>query len=210
MFLKICGITRLSDAEHAVSQGATALGFVFWPRSPRAVSVEQAARIIAALPAKVVKVGVFVNEDLDAVRRMVAAAGIGLVQLHGDEPPDYAAALQTPVLRSVTIERFETARRAWPEGTTFLLDAADAVRRGGTGVRVDWGRAAGAARVSRVVLAGGLTPANVGDAIAAVRPLGVDVSSGVEEAPGVKDVGKMTSFLTSARQALAVSVAEQR
>jgi len=213
MFLKICGITRLSDAEHAVRYGATALGFVFWPQSPRAVSVDRAAAIVRALPEAVTKVGVFVNEELDIVRRVVEASGIGVVQLHGDETPEYAGDLGLPVLRSVTLERFDEARVEWPESATFLLDAADPVRRGGTGRPVDWAGAAEAARRRRVILAGGLTPENVADAIATVRPFGVDVSSGVEEAPGVKDVAKIARFLSSAQQAFAAfgrQVAEQR
>jgi phosphoribosylanthranilate isomerase len=203
MMLKICGITRLADAEHAVRQGATALGFVFWPQSPRVVSVERAAAILRALPPGVTKVGVFVNEDRDVIRRVAAASGIGMVQLHGDERPGFAADLGIPVLRSVTLDRFDEARIAWPEDVTFLLDAADPVRRGGTGRQVDWGSAAEAARRRRVILAGGLTPENVADAIATVGPFGVDVSSGVEEAPGVKDVGKITRFLSNAREAFA-------
>jgi phosphoribosylanthranilate isomerase len=201
MFVKICGITRPIDAQNAVRLGATALGFVFWPESPRAVAPERVAEIVATVPTPVMTVGVFVNEELDVVRRIVASTGIGVVQLHGDESPDYAAALEVPVFRSVTLAAFEAASRAWPEQTTFLLDAADPVRRGGTGRTLDWSRAAAAARRSRVILAGGLTPANVADAIAVVQPFGVDVSSGVEEAPGVKDGEKVKRFLDQARHA---------
>jgi phosphoribosylanthranilate isomerase len=165
------------------------------------VTPARAAEIVATLPTPVMTVGVFVNEELDVVRRLVAGTGIGVVQLHGDESPDYAAALEVPVFRSVTLAAFEVASRAWPEETTFLLDAADPVRRGGTGRTLDWSRAADAARRSRVILAGGLTPSNVADAIAVVQPFGVDVSSGVEEAPGVKDGEKVKRFLEHARRA---------
>ena len=203
MMLKICGITRPTDAEQAVRLGATALGFVFWPDSPRAVTTERAAEIVAALPAGITTVGVFVNQAPEAIRQTVAKAGIGVVQLHGDEPPSDGASLGATVFRAVTLENFETVRAAWPGDTIFLLDAADPVRRGGTGRRVDWERASEIARHTRVILAGGLTPENVADAIATVRPFGVDVSSGVEAAPGVKDAGKMARFLASAREAAA-------
>lgn len=205
MFLKVCGITRLTDGLHAVQHGATALGFVFWPRSPRCVDAQRAAAIIAELPSNVTAVGVFVNEPVDGIRRVVAATGLSMVQLHGDEPPAYAEALTLPLLRSVTLDDGPHLFEAWPRGTTWLLDAADPVRRGGTGRTVDWPRAAAAARSRQIVLAGGLTPENVAEAIAIVRPFGVDVSSGVEEAPGVKDFAKVARFLEQARQAFGSS-----
>ena len=201
MFLKVCGITRLADALHAVEQGATAIGVVFWPRSPRCIAPARAAEIVAALPSSVTAVGVFVNEPVDAIRSTAAEARLTAIQLHGDEPPAYAGALAWPVLRSVTLDDAGEACAAWPVETLLLVDAADRERRGGTGVTVDWERAAALARERRVVLAGGLTPANVAAAIAAVQPYGVDVSSGVEEAPGVKDMEKVTRFLASARDA---------
>jgi phosphoribosylanthranilate isomerase len=201
MFLKICGITRLADALHAVEHGAGALGFVFWPRSPRYIAPEQAAGIIASLPPDVDAVGVFVNESVDGIRAVVATTGISAVQLHGDEPPDFAGALGWPVLKATTVDEVQDAAVAWPAETTFLMDAADRVRRGGTGTTVDWQHAAAAARGRRVVLAGGLTPDNVAAAIATVRPFGVDVSSGVEDAPGVKNQDKVARFLASARSA---------
>lgn len=201
MFVKICGITRLSEALHAVEHGAGALGFVFWPPSPRHISPERAAEIIAALPPGVSTVGVFVNESVEGIRAVVARSGISMIQLHGDEGPAYAGALDRPVLRAITVDQAEQAFTAWPPGTIFLMDAADRVRRGGTGKTIDWQRAAAPARGRRVVLAGGLTPDNVADAIGAVRPFGVDVSSGVEEAPGVKNADKVARFLASARSA---------
>ena len=205
MFLKVCGITRLTDALHAVRHGATAIGLVFWPRSPRWITVERAAEIVAELPSNVTAVGVFVNEPIDGIRRIVAAAGLSMVQLHGDEPPGYAEALPVPLLRSVTLDEVPAVFDDWPPQTAWLLDAADPVRRGGTGRTLDWERAAVAARGRQVVLAGGLTPENVAAAIGIVRPYGVDVSSGVEEAPGVKDLAKVTSFLANARKAFGVN-----
>ncbi len=201
MFLKVCGITRLTDALHAVQHGATALGFVFWPASPRQVTPERVQEIVAALPSNVLTVGVFVNESVDGIRSVVAAAGLTAVQLHGDEPPAYADALPWPLFRSVSLDSAAGACDAWAAATTLLLDTADSARRGGTGRAVDWARAAVLARNRRVVLAGGLTPVNVAEAIGTVRPYGVDVSSGVEESPGVKDFSKMTEFLANARSA---------
>jgi phosphoribosylanthranilate isomerase len=123
------------------------------------------------------------------------------VQLHGDEPPAYADALAWPVLRAVALESAADTCTTWPADTTLLLDASDPVRRGGTGATIDWERAAPLARQRRIVLAGGLTPGNVAEAIATVRPFGVDVSSGVEDSPGVKSFEKVTQFLENARQA---------
>src|SRR5687767_12714604 len=149
--IKICGITRLSDALHAVEHGAGALGFVFWPQSPRYIAPERAAEIIVSLPSDVDAVGVFVNESVDGIRAIVAKTGISAVQLHGDETPDYATSLGWPVLKAINIEQAEAAASSWPPETTFLMDAADPVRRGGTGMTVDWLLAAAAARGRRVV-----------------------------------------------------------
>ena len=130
------------------------------------------------------------------------------MQLHGDEPSSYASAMTWPILRSVTLADAGDVFTQWPADTTFLVDAADPVLRGGTGARVDWTNAAPFARGRRLVLAGGLTPENVAAAVMTVRPYGVDVSSGVEDAPGVKNVTKIAQFCASARQALADAHAE--
>jgi phosphoribosylanthranilate isomerase len=202
--IKICGITRAADALHAVEEGATALGFVFWPRSPRVIGCERARDIIAALPAHVTTVGVFVNESAEGIRRVVEATGIHAVQLHGDEKPRDADGIDLPILKSVSLGDAAEQSSVWPDDTTLLLDVADPVRRGGTGVVIDWTLAADLARHHRVVLAGGLTPLNVEQAIRTVNPFGVDVSSGVEESPGVKNAEKVSSFLANARRAFAV------
>ena len=207
MFLKICGIRNLDDASHAVEQGATALGFVLWPRSPRYVAPDAVARIVAQLPATITTVGVFVNESSDEIARTMERTNLTAVQLHGDEPASYAQELAWPILKSVTLATAGEVAAAWSDDTTLLLDAADIERRGGTGQQVDWAAAAALARTRRLVLAGGLTPANVADAIAAVRPYGVDVSSGVEDAPGVKNRDKVARFLAAARTAMMVSAA---
>jgi phosphoribosylanthranilate isomerase len=201
--LKVCGITRRADAIHALQQGATALGFIFWPKSPRVIEPGDAREIIAALPHGVMSVGVFVNESADQVRNAVTVSGVKAVQLHGDESPADFGFLEGPLLRSVTLDDLAETSRGWPTATTWLLDASDRVRRGGTGVAIDWDRAAIVARRHKVVLAGGLTPANVEEAIRVVRPFGVDVSSGVEASPGIKDFEKVSAFLTNARRAFA-------
>jgi phosphoribosylanthranilate isomerase len=201
MFLKVCGITRSADAIHAIEHGATALGFVFWAPSPRHVSTEQAAKIIQQLPDDVMPVGLFVDESIERIEEITAGTGIRAVQLHGDETPAYAASLSVPLLRAMTVDEGEAHGEDWPADTVLLLDAVDPVRRGGTGIAIDWDRAAALARRRRVVLAGGLTPFNVAQAIAAVRPYGVDVSSGVEATPGVKDSEKVARFLAEARRA---------
>jgi phosphoribosylanthranilate isomerase len=200
MLLKICGITRLEDALHAAAEGATALGFVFWSRSPRHIEPAVAAGIVAKLPPGVTPVGLFVNETVDRIRDVAGTAGIEMVQLHGDESPVYATQVGLPILRAISLER-AAETRAWPADTTFLVDAPDPVKRGGTGARVDWHAAAAVARSCRLVLAGGLTPENVGEAIEVVAPCGVDVSSGVEDAPGIKNPDKVAKFLASARNA---------
>jgi phosphoribosylanthranilate isomerase len=210
VFIKVCGITRVSDARHAVEQGATALGFVLWPKSPRAITVDRAAEIIAALPSHVVSVGVFVNESIDSIRVAAERAHLTAVQLHGDEPPAYAEALVWPVIRAVTVGEIDLAADAWSADTALLVDNIDPVRRGGTGSAVDWTRAAGIAKTRRVVLAGGLTPENVATAIRTVHPFGVDVSSGVESAPGVKDLDKVTQFIANARLAFQSVGADQQ
>jgi phosphoribosylanthranilate isomerase len=201
MFVKVCGITRQEDAWLALKAGATALGFVFWPNSPRAITPECAAEIIAALPYGTNTIGVFVNQAADEIDHAVKTAGLTAIQLHGDEVPSLLPSLHRPVLRAVTVDGADEAIAVWPEAVLLLLDAHDRVRRGGTGHVVDWGAAAGLARRRRLVLAGGLDPGNVREAIEAVQPFGLDVSSGVEDAPGVKSVSKLTRFFESVRAA---------
>jgi phosphoribosylanthranilate isomerase len=184
MFVKICGITRIDDALAAVAAGANAIGFVFWPNSPRFVDPYRARVIARALPPFVTPVGLFVNQPLAFIAGVASLVRLGAVQLHGDESPAFAASIVgTPVIRALPVDR----AAAWPAGMTLLLDAHDPVQRGGTGRTVDWEAAARVAAERRVLLAGGLTPENVADAVARVRPFGIDVSSGVERAPGVKD-----------------------
>src|SRR5262245_41055706 len=200
--LKICGMTRVADALYAVSEGATAVGFVFWKGSPRYIEPDRAGEITAALPATVTTVGVFVNEPVERIRETARVAGLRLVQLHGNETPAYGDEIEQPVMRAVSLETMEETARAWPADTRLLLDSTDPSRRGGRAA-VDWSRAALVARHRRIVLAGGLTPENIEEASVTVRPIGVDVRSGVESAPGVKDLEKVARFLMNARSAFA-------
>lgn len=202
-FLKICGMTRVGDALHAVREGATAIGFVFWKGSPRYIEPERAGEIAAALPATVTTVGVFVNEPVDAIRETARVAGLRMVQLHGEETPAYMEQIDQPVMRAVTLDTMVETTKTWPAGTTLLLDSTDPSRRGAGRAAVDWPRAAVITRGRRVVLAGGLTPDNIEEAIVTVRPIGVDVASGVESAPGVKDLDKVARFLANAQAAFA-------
>jgi len=184
MFVKICGITRLEDALAAVDAGANAIGFVFWPKSPRFIDPHRARAIAARLPPFVTPVGLFVNQPREYVGGVASLVRLGAVQLHGDETPEFAASIAAaPVIRALAVDK----AAAWPEGATLLLDAHDPVQRGGTGRTIDWMAAAAIAARRRVLLAGGLTPDNVAGAIAQVHPFGIDVSSGVERAPGIKD-----------------------
>jgi phosphoribosylanthranilate isomerase len=200
--LKICGMTRMGDALHAVREGATAIGFVFWKGSPRYIEPDRAGEIAAALPPSVKTVGVFVNEPVKNIRETARAARLRMVQLHGDEPPAYVDQIEQPVIRAVSLATVDETTWTWPAQTMLLLDSTDPSRSGGRTL-VDWPRAALVTRDRRVVLAGGLTPDNVEEAIVTVRPIGVDVASGVESAPGVKDLEKVTRFLANARAAFA-------
>lgn len=189
--VKICGITRLDDAALAVELGASFIGFVLWPRSPRAATLEQVRAIVPTLPAHVTPVGVFVNPTSDEVRA-AAAAGIRLAQVTSDAV-ELSLDSDLPIVRAVHLDGGGIAPNVPDE--LVLLDAHDPVKHGGTGKTVDWNRAAAIARTRRVVLAGGLTPLNVRQAIDAVHPYGVDVASGVESSPGVKNHDLLRAFM---------------
>jgi phosphoribosylanthranilate isomerase len=197
--VKICGITRLEDAEAAVGLGADAIGFILWPKSPRVISLDEAARIANALPPFVTRVGVFVNPSLNEAREAVDRVGLDAVQLHGDETPAAFRALPVRCLKVATLESDDDVRTvaAWPADVMPLVDAADRERRGGTGRVANWTRASQVSFVRPIVLSGGLTADNVAQAIAATRPWAVDVSSGVEASPGVKSVERMEKFFAA-------------
>lgn len=204
MKVKICGITNADDAAVALSAGADALGFVFHERSPRAVSPEIVRAIVAGLPPFVLAVGVFVNEPLERVRGIMDDCGLSLAQLHGDENAAFCRELGRPVLKAIRLkDRASVLALAEFHGRAnvrgFVLDAFSEQVYGGTGQTIDWALAAEAARAAPVLLAGGLTPDNVAEAIRVVRPYGVDVSSGVEAKPGKKDPAKVKAFIEAAR-----------
>ncbi|HKW01290.1 MAG TPA: phosphoribosylanthranilate isomerase [Vicinamibacterales bacterium] len=197
--VKICGITRLEDAEAAVGLGADAIGFIFWGKSPRAISLNDAARIASALPPFVTRVGVFVNSSLNETREAVDCVGLDAVQLHGDETPAAFRALPVRCLKVATLDSDADVRTvaAWPADLMPLVDATDRERRGGTGRVADWARAAQVSFVRPIVLSGGLTADNVAEAIGAVKPWAVDVSSGVEASPGVKSAERLRKFFAA-------------
>jgi phosphoribosylanthranilate isomerase len=202
--VKICGITSLEDAYTAVDCGADALGFVFYPPSPRYVTPEQAAPIIGALPPFVTTVGLFVDVPCDVVNETVAHCGLDRVQLHGQETPEFCRRISRPVIKAIRIKNAESLAPVPDYAVAaYLLDAyVEGALPGGTGAAFAWELAARAKPYGPVILAGGLTPENIAAAIAQVRPYGVDVSSGVERLPGVKDPQKMRRFIARAKTAV--------
>lgn len=208
MLVKICGLTTPEDAAAAALAGADLIGLNFHPPSPRFVTPEAAARIIAAArreaPA-VRAVGVFVDVDRATIDAAVRGAGLDLVQLHGAEPPDWCRALPWPWLKAHRLRSEADVDRiaAWLETpeSLFLADAWHPTLAGGTGRALDADLARRAAGLGRMLLAGGLTAETVAEAVRAVRPAGVDVASGVERAPGVKDHARMRAFIAAARGA---------
>jgi phosphoribosylanthranilate isomerase len=197
--VKICGICRAEDASRAVALGASAIGFVFWPSSPRYIEPARAREIAAQLPPQVTAVGVFVDQPPADVAEVAALVPLGAVQLHGTESIGAFAHITQPLIKAVAVTAdFDVARLAdIPPFVTVLLDAHDPIRRGGTGRTIDWTVAAEIARRRPTILSGGLTSANVAEAIARVRPHMIDVSSGVESAPGRKDDDKLKEFFAA-------------
>jgi phosphoribosylanthranilate isomerase len=203
MFIKVCGITNLVDALAAVEAGADALGFNFYRRSPRYIAPDAARRIIEQLPSAVMSVGVFVNErEPEEVARISDSARLTAVQLHGDESPEYCYALRGRfVIKALSVsDEFEPARAKDYDTDAILLDAYARDARGGTGRIVDWEVARRVRElVPQLFLAGGLSPENVAEAIAAVDPYAVDACSSLESAPGRKDAERVRSFVAAAR-----------
>ncbi len=198
--IKVCGITSVADALLAVETGADAIGLIFWPRSARAVDVAQAQAIARELPPLVAVMGVFVDETPDRVRSVADAVGLSGVQLHGEEQVADWASFPRPVLKAMTVAGYDAS--PWRTARAgILVDTHDPVTVGGTGRTVDWAQAARIAQTRPLVLAGGLTPDNVAEAVAQVRPWGVDVASGVEQAPGIKDPVKVRAFVQAVRDA---------
>lgn len=202
MNVKICGITNLSDAMTAVEAGADALGFIFYPKSPRYIAFQNAARIIRELPARILKVGVFVNAPREDVLAAQQECQLSVLQFHGEETPEFCAGFTGQTWKAFRVNGPETLNRLVCYRTTaWLLDAWSPAMPGGTGERFDWDLAVEAQKAGRpIILAGGLTPENVTSAVQHVRPMAVDVSSGVEMAPGKKDSAKVKEFVSAAKR----------
>jgi phosphoribosylanthranilate isomerase len=203
MFVKICGITNLEDARTSVEAGADALGFNFYRRSPRYIAPEDARRIIEQLPSAVMSVGVFVNEgEPDAVARLSDFVGLTAVQLHGNESPEYCYALRERfTIKALRVkDDFEPQSVKEYETDAILLDAYARGARGGTGRVFDWEVARRVRElVPQLILAGGLSPENIAEAIAVVDPYAVDACSRLESAPGRKDAARVRAFVAAAR-----------
>ncbi len=198
--VKICGLTSVEDARLVVEAGASAVGMIFWPDSPRGVSVAQAREIARVIPPFVQRVGVFVNATPDEAQEVASAVGLDALQLHGDEEPDAWAAVRWPLVKALTLSTY--AGSGWlTRARAILLDAHDPVRRGGTGQRIDWAAARHLAGDRPFVLAGGITPDNVEAAIAQAAPSAIDVASGVESAPGRKDPARVAALFAAVRRA---------
>jgi len=198
--VKICGLTRVEDVKSAIEAGADAVGFVF-TRSPRRISVETATRLVNYVPKGVLRVGLFLNQDRSEIRKVVSSVPLDVLQFHGSETEQECNAFGLPWLKAVAMENAESARQAerdFPNAMGLLLDSHTAGKRGGSGNVFDW-------TLSRplsmpVWLAGGLNADNVARAIRIVRPFAVDVSSGVEVSPGIKDTSRMTAFIKAVRE----------
>jgi phosphoribosylanthranilate isomerase len=201
--VKICGITNEEDAQAAVAAGADAVGLMFYPASPRCISVETARAIAAGLPGHVLRVGVFVNPSPEEVWAAMDGGRLNLLQFHGEETPEFCRQFGLMTMKAFRVRDAESLDGiAGYEADAYLLDSYVAGRPGGTGETFNWKLAAQAKRFGRpIFLAGGLTPENVAEAVRTARPFAVDVSSGVERAPGKKDHQKMRDFIAAARGA---------
>jgi len=205
LMVKICGITRPEDARAAIDNGADALGFMFYEPSKRCITPENAAKIIASVPSTVNRVGVFVNADEETIRHAVEVSGINVIQFHGDELPEFCERFRPlKIWKAFRMENADSLKlpRQFDQADAWLLDSYVKGAHGGTGETFNWDLAIEAKEGGQpVILAGGLVPENVANAVHQVRPYGIDVSSGVESAPGVKDAGKIRAFVRAAKNA---------
>ncbi len=203
VLVKVCGITEERDALECAYLGVEAVGFNFWPRSPRYIEPDAARRIVERLPVLMAKVGVFVDEPPIRVLEIARQVGLTAAQLHGAEPPNVCAALAPlPWYKAIRVgPRFDPAALDAYPCTTFLLDGYDPTRPGGSGVAFDWRIARPLGLRGRILIAGGLDPANVAVAIEQARPYGVDVCSGVEFVAGKKDLDRLERFVEAVRRA---------
>jgi len=202
-WVKICGVTNLADARVAVEAGADALGFNFYPKSPRQVAITAAAEISKQLPPVIMRVGVFVNTLKAEVERAIRECGLTMLQFHGNEPPEYCTQFGVMSMKAFRVRDAGTLAelREFPTDI-WLLDAWSPEAVGGTGEKFNWDLAVKAQKLGKpIFLAGGLTPENVAEAVRKVRPFGVDVASGVELSPGKKDPAKVRAFIQAAKNA---------
>jgi phosphoribosylanthranilate isomerase len=200
--VKICGITNVEDALAAVDYGADALGFIFYEKSPRCISPEKAREIISHLPPFITTTGVFVNEETEKIREMINFTGINVLQLHGDELPE-SCRIWHRVIKAFRLRDFTDLKPLEKyRCSAFLLDTYSPESFGGTGQIFNWDIAVEAKRFGRIILSGGLNPDNIVRAVRYVRPYAVDVSSGIEEEKGKKDLKKMREFIEKAKAAL--------
>ncbi|HXX63802.1 MAG TPA: phosphoribosylanthranilate isomerase [Bacteroidota bacterium] len=200
MKVKICGITRLEDALAAADEGANAIGMIFAPSSARYVTAERARAIISELPPFVMPVGVFVNAPRAEILRTIEVARIQCAQLHGEESPADVTDFPVPVIKGFRVgEDFDVRALAPYKVSAYLLDSYSPGARGGTGKTFDWNVARSALPYGRIILSGGITPANVAEAVRAVHPYAIDLSSGVESSPGIKDRSKIRALFDEIR-----------
>ena len=200
--IKICGITNLEDALAAVEYGADALGFNFYKKSPRHISPDKAAEIIAQMPPFIVPVGIFVNEKEDRIREIVSQSCLQGIQLHGDETPEFCQRFGSRVIKAFQVKIMASLERvSHYRVSAYLLVSYKEGMRGGTGTTFDWHLAVVAKTFGRVILAGGLSPQNVVEAVKLVQPYGIDVCGGIEKEKGVKDHGLMKQFIHDVRKA---------
>lgn len=200
--VKICGIASVADAGVAVDAGADLIGLIFYPPSPRYVTPEQAGAIVAALPAELPAVGVFVNESFETITQVARQSGVSRVQLHGNESPELCRRLPWRCIKAFRFtEQVQPELMAHYPVDAFLIEGFHGELYGGGGVKADWHRVASLHGYGRIFLAGGLTPDNVREAIDVVQPYAVDVCSGVEATPGIKDAAKVRAFVERAKSA---------
>lgn len=200
--VKICGITSLNDALACVKYGADAVGFILYNKSPRYITPDRIVHIIKRLPPFIATVGVFVNEDPDIIKDILRQTGLDIVQLHGDETPDICEMFPRVIKAFRVRDHADIEDISSYRASAFLLDTYSKNAFGGTGMSFDWDVVDDAKRFGNVIVAGGLTPENVSDVIMQVSPYGVDVSSGVEVSPGVKDHVKIREFIAEAKRLL--------
>lgn len=198
--VKICGMTNLKDIKVAVDGGVDAVGFIFYKKSPRSVTMQAVREIVLELPPFVDSVGVFVNETAEQINKISDHCKLDRVQLHGDESPAFCKKIRRRVIKVIRVKDIQSLKKLsdYPV-SSFLLDTFSEDQYGGTGKVFDWNLAYSAKKYGPIILAGGLTPINVRQAIQRIQPYGVDVCSGVESQPGIKDHKKMQAFLKNVK-----------